>query len=126
MPVRNLHTLDWSPHGQEIILSGIWGIFEPPRNGVFIIDRDGNSVRTIFTDMPVSTHSGLAWSPDGNKILLDVDGGLYTLDLDNEAIELFIESASEPDWQDPSRARSVTPQNKLNTTWGEMKTGEKP
>jgi len=74
--------------------------------------------------VPSST-DGLAWSPDGSKILVGRDGGLHTLDLDTEVIELFIESASYPDWQDPSLPRSVTPRNKLNTTWGEMKNGEK-
>ena len=125
VPVGNLYTLDWSSNGQEIIFSGLQRIFQPPRHGVFIVDRDGNHVRTIMMEAPQLTVDGLAWSPDGNKMLLGHDGGLYTLDLNSEAIELFIEFASYPDWQNPSRPRSVSPRNKLNTTWGEMKTDEK-
>ena len=126
VPVHGLYSPDWSPHGQDIIFSAYPEIETDKLHiGVFIIDRDGNPLRTILTDMPHSTHDGLAWSPDGNKILFGGDGGLYTLDLDTESIELFIESASEPDWQDISLPRSVTPQNKLNTTWGEMKKSDK-
>ncbi len=127
LPVFGPHDPNWSPNGQDITFSSLLQTAEAfePRSGVFIIDRDGNPVRTILTDMPDSTHYGLAWSPDGNKILFGGDDGIYTLDLDSEAIELFIESASGPDWQDPSLPRSVTPRNKPNTTWGEMKKSDK-
>ena len=125
VPAVDLYNPAWSPNGQAIIFKGRVR-FEnlEPRPGVFIIDRNGNPVRTILMDTPPTTIGGLAWSPDGTKILFGHDGGLHTLDLDTEAIELFIESASYPDWQDSSLPRSVTPQNKLNTIWGEMKTGE--
>ena len=116
----------WSPNGQEIIFSGI-PEFEIPEthHGIFIIDRDGKRLRTILMDTPPSETDGLAWSPDGGKILFGRDGGLYTLDLTSEKIELFLESASAPDWQDPSRPRSVSPQNRLKTTWGEIKKRDK-
>lgn len=118
---------NWSPDGEEITFSGypkrVIGIWR--RYGVFIIDSDGNPVQKILMDTQRSDYFGLSWSPDGKKILLARKGGLYTVDLGTESIELFIESATEPDWQNPSLPRSVTPQNKLNTTWGEMKNGEK-
>lgn len=112
----------WSPNGQEIIFSG-FPEFEIPetRHGIFIIDRDGNPLRTILIDTLSSTADGLAWSPDGGKILFGQGGGLYTLDLASEAIGLFLEAASTPDWQDPSRPRSVSPRKRLKTTWGEIK-----
>ena len=123
LSVVGINDPDWSHDGQYITFSAMVdtaAVFEP-RNSVYIIDRDGIPLRTILTEMPHSTHYGLAWSPDGNKILFGRDGGLYTLDLDSEAIELFMEFASEPDWQDPSLPRSVTPRNQLKTTWGDMK-----
>lgn len=122
----SLYSLDWSPNGQDFVFSGVQRIGNLEwRHGVFIADRDGNPLRTILMDTPPSTTDGLAWSPDGTKILFGRGGGLHSLDLDSEAVELFMESASEPDWQDPSLPRSVTPQNKLNTTWGEMKNSGK-
>ena len=114
----------WSSVDQKVVFSA----FPPPsetRHGVFIIDRDGNPLRTILMDTPPSTTDGLAWSPDGNKILFGQGGGLYTLDLTNESIKLLLKSATTPDWQDPSRPRSVSPRNRLKTTWGEIKKRDK-
>ena len=127
LPLIGIDNPDWSRSGQDITFSAIAHTVETfePRDGVFIIDREGNPLRTILTGGHFITHHGLAWSPDGNKILVGREDGIYTLDLDTESIELFMESASEPDWQDPSLPRSVTPQHKLNTTWGEMKKAEK-
>lgn len=126
LPVHRPSSPDWSPDGQDITFI----TFPPPienfewGDGVFIIDRDGNPVRTIIMDTPPLMTEGLTWSPDGKKLLFGRHGGLYTLDLASEAVELFLESASEPDWRDPSGPQSVSPRNKLNTTWGEIKSGE--
>ena len=126
LPVENVYNLDLSPNGETIVFSGFAWLEKLERHyDVFIIDRDGNPLRTILMDAVPSSTDGLAWSPDGSKILVGLDDGLHTLDLNTEAIELVINSAGGPDWQDPSLPRSVSPQNKLNTTWGEMKKGEK-
>ena len=124
--VWNLNSLDSSPDGKDIIFSASKPFENPERRlGVFIIDTEGMLLRIVPTDLPITLlNLGLSWSPDGNTILVTDEHGIYTLDLDTESVELFIESASYPDWQDPSLPRAVTPQNKLNTIWGEMKTGE--
>lgn len=125
--VHSPNSPDWSPDGQDITFTA----FPPPivsfdpGHGVFIIDQDGNPVQTIIVDTHPLDAEGLAWSPDGKKMLLGQHGGLYTLDLASEAVELFLKSASEPDWRDPSGYQSVSPRNKLSTTWGEIKSGEK-
>jgi len=126
LPVVGIDNPDWSRNGQDITFLAFADKADAyqPRDGVFIIDRDGNPLRTILTDGSFITHHGLAWSPGGNKILVGREDGIFTLDLDGEAMELFMESASNPDWQDPSLPRSVSPRNKLNTTWGEMKKGK--
>lgn len=123
VPVWNLNSLDSSPDGEDIIFSASKPIENPVRRlGVFIIDTEGTLQQIVPTDVPISLlNLGHSWSPDGSEILVGHGEGLYKLDLNSEAIELFIESASYPDWQDPSLPRSVTPQNKLNTTWGELK-----
>ena len=124
--VENVFNLDLSPNGEEFIFSGFKKSEKLERHyDVFIIDRDGNPLQIILMDTVLSSTDGLAWSPDGSKILVGRDGGLHTLDLDTEAIELFMESASEPDWQDSSLPRSVSPRDKLATTWGDMKKAEK-
>lgn len=126
LPVVGFKDPNWSHHGQNITFSAVAELAETfePRDGVFIIDRDGNPLRTILTDGRSITYHGLAWSPDGNEILVGREDGIFTLDLDTESIELFIESGSQPDWQDSTLPRSVSPLQKLNTTWGEMKKGE--
>ena len=123
LPVYLPSSPDWSPDGQDITFTA----FPPPivtfdpGHGVFIIDRDGNPVRTITVDTHPLDAEGLTWSPDGKKMLFGRDGRLFMLDLESEATELLFESASNPDWQDPSLPRSVSLRNKLNTTWGVMK-----
>lgn len=123
LPLIGIDNPDWSRNGQDIVFSAIAHTVDTfePRDGVFIIDRDGNPLRTILTDGHFITHHGLAWAPDGNKILVGREDGIFTLDMDSEAMELFMESASDPNWQDPTLPRSVSPRNKLNTTWGDMK-----
>ncbi len=125
--VSNLYTLDWSPNGQDIIFSAPIPVeVGEPRHGIFIIDRDGTPLRTIYMDTPPFTRAdGLTWSPDGNKMLFGHDGKLFMLDLESEAAELYMETGGNPDWQDPTRPRPVSPRNKLNTTWGELKKGER-
>ena len=127
LPVIGIDNPDWSQSGRDITFLAFAHTVETfePRDGVFIIDRDGNLLRKILTGGRFITYHGLAWSPDGNKILVGREDGIFTLDLDSEAMELFMESASNPDWQDPSLPRSVTPQHKLKTTWGEMKKSER-
>ena len=126
LPVVGINYPDWSRNGQDITFSALADTAEAfePRDAVFIIDRDGNPLRTILTDGRSITYHGLAWSPDGNEILVGREDGIFTLDLDTESIELFIESGSQPDWQDSTLPRSISPLQKLNTTWGEMKKGE--
>ena len=46
-------------------------------------------------------------------------------EVQNEHQKICRESASAPDWQDPSRPRSVSPLNRLKTTWGEIKKRDK-
>ncbi|MDE0186181.1 MAG: DPP IV N-terminal domain-containing protein [Candidatus Poribacteria bacterium] len=125
IPVHSPNSPDWSPDGQDITFTA----FPPPivsfdaGHGVFIIDQDGNAVRTIIVDTHPLDAEGLAWSPDGKAMLLGQHGGLYTLDLVSETVSLFLKFASNPNWQNPTQPRSVSPRNKLNTTWGDMKTG---
>ena len=126
VPVWNLNSLDSSPDGEDIIFSASVPIENSePSLGISIIDTGGMLLRIVPTDVPISVlNNGLSWSPYGSEILFGQGEGLYTLHLESKVIELLIESASYPDWQDPSLPRAVTPQNKLNTIWGEMKTGE--
>ena len=124
IPARSPNAPDWSPNGREITFSALSPpiVSFDPGHGVFIINQDGNPVRTIIVDTHPLEAEGFAWSPDGKKMLLGQHGGLYTLDLASETVELFLEFASGPNWQNPTQPRSVSPRNKLNTTWGEMKT----
>ena len=121
------HLIDkvaWSSDGQEIVFSS-----PPPRlpsserlnRGLFFIDSNGNIQRTIRERTEIPFGGRFAWSPDGQEILFGSNGNLYILDLATEGIELFMESAGSPDWKDPARLHSVTPQDKIITRWGKIK-----
>ncbi|MDE0187457.1 MAG: hypothetical protein OXP71_18610 [Candidatus Poribacteria bacterium] len=63
-----------------------------------------------------------SWSPDGDSILFSRgDGNLYLIKLDGGRVTRFRRNAHSPDWKTPRVWRSVTPKNKLQTTWGEVK-----
>jgi len=120
----SVHDVSWSPNGQEIAFSAL-PPFVPPkfRHGIYFMDSSGNIQRTIWPPPHLSFEylERFTWSPDGRKILVSSNGNLYSLDLANEEVKLFIKSANSPDWKDPSRSYLVSPQNKHKTTWGEIK-----
>ena len=112
----------WSSNGQEVAFSAAISPKRPPNQGFFFVDSDsGNILRVVLIADPGPSY-GLAWSPDGQKILfIGISRSLYLLDLATESTELFFESASDPDWKNPSQIYSVSPKDKLRTTWGEIK-----
>jgi Tol biopolymer transport system component len=124
----NMSKIEWSSDGREVVFSA-----SPPppsrserlSDGLFFIDSNGNIQRTIRERTEIPFSGRFAWSPDGQEILFGSNGNLYILDLATEGIELFMESAESPDWKDPARFHSVTPQDKVITRWGEIKRPER-
>jgi Tol biopolymer transport system component len=116
----------WSSDSREVVFSS--PLPPPPESerlshGLFFIDSSGNIQRTIRERTEIPFSGRFAWSPDGQEILFGSNGNLYVLDLATEGIELFMESAESPDWKDPARFHSVTPQDKIITHWGEIRLG---
>jgi len=114
---NNVRDLDpsLSPDGTKIAFyTSVGRIFD-----ICVIDIESGKIHHL----PFSTELDVqpAWSPDGQEILFGSNGNLYILDLATEGIELFMESAESPDWKDPARFHSVTPQDKIITRWGEIK-----
>ena len=81
----------WSPRGETIAFVSNRG-----RGGLFLIRSDGHGIRRISTP----GGSNLAWSPDGTKLALERDDGLYVVGAKGGAPTrlLRVRGASEPAW----------------------------
>jgi Tol biopolymer transport system component len=79
-------------------------------HGVYISDDDGNNVRLVYASTGVK---GLAWSPDGKKLVLNNNAGLAVINTDGTGLTQVNNdpSAWRPDWsrqQPPITMAAVT------------------
>ena len=117
----------WGPNGRTIIFSAhSTDVRRVLRYGVFLVDADGNNQEPLWhTLSPQRVEYGnerLSWSPDGQSILFSRGTGhLYLTGINGGGVKLFLRNAHSPDWQTPRVWWSVEPENKLHTTWGEVK-----
>lgn len=64
----------------------------------------------------------LSRAPDGQSILYSRGTeNLYVTGIHGEGVNLFLRNAHSPDWKTPVSHEKVTAENKLHTTWGEVK-----
>jgi Tol biopolymer transport system component len=106
---------DWSPDGRFIAF-GFPPVFgcTPPCEGfdiAIVRFREWNvpwRVLKHFTqDRPGLT--GIAWSPNGRRILLGVGGEIRSLGLDGSGERVVVTDAAQPDWQPlPRRPRQAS------------------
>jgi Tol biopolymer transport system component len=100
----------WSPDGKELAFVGrIASVGE----GVFVAGRDGSSPRLVFR-VPhtlagvtvVARHdlTDLSWSPDGTRLLFELQDWLYVLRLDSGAAARLPARGYTPKWSPDGRS----------------------
>ncbi len=128
LKVAGFDSASWAPIGKTIMFSA-----KPVRQlstlqfGIFLMDADGNSQELLWdTFIPEKQYQygtgRFSWSPDGQSILFSRgNGNLYVTELNGGGVTRYLNNAHSPDWKTPISWRSVTPENKLQTTWGAVK-----
>ena len=130
--VVGIENAAWAPIGRTIVFSAkpkrpVPTVF-PFRYGIFLVDPDSDKTQEpeplwdTFSAEEQYRKQRFSWSPDGQRILFSRgDGILYVTKLNGGGSTRYFNSAHSPDWKTPRVWRSVTPKNKLQTTWGEVK-----
>jgi Tol biopolymer transport system component len=99
----------WSPDGRELAFAGR---IDALGEGVFVAGRDGTNLRLVFqvpqtvtTATVVALHdlTDLSWSPDGSKLLFELQDWLYVLRLDNVAATRLRARGYTAKWSPDSR-----------------------
>ena len=100
----------WSPDGGELAFAGrIASLGE----GVFVSDHEGGSVRLVFqvphtlagaTVVARNDLTDLSWSPDGTRLLFELQDWLYVLRLDNGIATRLPARGYTPKWSPDSRS----------------------
>ena len=124
----------WAPLGRTIVFSAFpvrpLSILRTVRYGIFLIDADGDKsqepepIRDSFNSQPLRyENGGFTWSPDGQNILFGRrnSGNLYVTGLTGGGVTRHFINAHSPDWKTPVYWKKITPDNKLQTTWGDVK-----
>ena len=124
----------WAPLGRTIVFSAhaINRLRSALRYGILLIDADGVKTQEAellwdtFSPDPIrltDKRAYFSWSPDGQSLLFSRGNSenLYKTGLSGGGVSRFRRNAHSPDWKTPRVWRSVTPKNKLQTTWGEVK-----
>ncbi len=124
----------WAPLGRTIVFSALPIISQRStvRYGIFLIDADSDKrqeaepLLNTFSPQPIrftDSRARFSWSPDGQNLLFRRGNSenLYVTGLRGGGVTRFRRNAHSPDWKTPRVWRSVTPKNKLQTTWGEVK-----
>ncbi len=124
----------WAPLGRTIVFSAlpINRLRSALRYGILLIDADSDKTQEpepvwdTFSPDPIrlpDRRACFSWSPDGQNLLFGRGDSenLYQTGLSGAGVTRFRRDAHSPDWKTPRVWRSVTPKNKLHTTWGEVK-----
>ncbi len=132
--VNSIHLMEvpidsavWAPIGRTIVFTAFSiDVRRIVRYGIFLVDADGNNQEPLWhTFSPQGLYYGgerLSWSPDGQSILFSRGTGhLYVTGINGGGVKLFLRNAHSPDWKTPVSRERVTAENKLHTTWGEVK-----
>ena len=129
LKVGGLDNPDWAPIGKTIVFSAFRvDILFTLSHGIFVLDAAGDHMQEprplwdTFIPNPRPGEGRFSWSPDGQSILYNRGtGNLYIKGLSGEGVTLFLRNAHSPDWKKPVSRERVTAENKLHTTWGEVK-----
>src|SRR2546421_9402476 len=83
----------FSPDGSRIVFGRCHGICD-----IVVINADGSGERTILND----GFPG-AWSPDGNRIVVAWDDGLYVINADGSGLSRVVDPDFVTDWSPDGR-----------------------
>lgn len=94
------HRLVWSPDGQHIayFISGGRGLSisiydepDPLAPNIFIANVDGSNAYSIGN----GRYESLAWSPDGEHLVLSQNGNIFTINRDGTELALMLERSDQ-------------------------------
>ena len=126
LPNFNCFDAAWSPDGTKI---AFYRLEDFTQAQIYVVNAEGTNPTRLTG--PPRTGASPNWSPDGSKIVYDSwrDGvdDIYLMNADgSNQINLTNHPANDrlPSWiRVDSPTTSVSPQEKLITTWGQMKQG---
>ena len=100
----------WSPDGRQLAFAGsVAGMGE----GVFVADPDGRAVRLLFqvpetvtTATVVALHdlTDLSWSPDGTRLLFELQDWIYVLTIEDGVATRLTARGYTPKWSPDGRS----------------------
>lgn len=87
------------------------------KKGIYVVGRDGKEVKEVVSG------ARPAWSPDGEKLVYDAGGQLFTLDLKRrKSKQLTVRAVNvEGAWFDPGVLPIQPSAALLTTVWGRLK-----
>jgi len=71
----------WSPDGRTIAFRSLFRGQPPVFVGIYLMDPDGSNVRLVPTPQLVPSR-GVAWSPDGTRLLVEEGRDIWSVNLD--------------------------------------------
>ena len=113
--------VQWSPLGGQYIISASPPLDSiNPSDGIYVIDRDGNDCRLLFTHQDLNgAIGGLSWRPDGQCLVFGgEDDTMFMVNVETGHRQVLMEAAHSPDWVG---TWGVHPGNRLRTIWGRIK-----
>ena len=128
VPEIDCYGAAWSPDGTKIAITST--------GGIYVLNSDGTNPVNITIHHDFRWGRNPRWSPDGTKILYEFEvqigdvhhGEIYVMNTDgSNPVNLTNHPAHDwaAKWQVYPSSTLVSPQEKLISTWGQMKHGKR-
>ena len=87
-------------------------------DGVYVMGIDGSGARRIMRTGPTALYGGIAWSPDGTRLVFAAWDGIWLMDADGKN-RVRVATGTEPYWigAKPQQLFSPVPTNFGSPTW---------
>ena len=128
LPDFNCNGAAWSPDDTQIAFQTTGGLNS---SNIYVVNSDGTNLVNLTGHHPPGYDFSASWSPDGDEILFETnrDGNweIYLMNADgSNPVNLTNHPLNDegPSWfRFDLPITSVSPQEKLIATWGQMKNG---